>query len=513
MNKTTRRDFLRYSSIGLGGIFLAACGIDVTPMAVATQGQAAASPDPTSTSIATQGQAAATLAPTAKVTNRTVGLFLNDPRACPGYTLLAPKQNMLTYLIDNEGRIVNTWTSQYPPGQSAYLLPDGNLMRAAMVRNPDINTGGGEGGRIEEFDWDGNLVWSVDYSTNQHMQHHDFVALANGNVLMLVCEKKTYQEALAAGFNPGLIPDAQAQGYILPDSIIEINPTRPAGGTVVWEWHVWDHLVQDYSPSKSNFGNVAANPGLINPNGDGRQIPVFWNHMNSIAYHPGLDQVMVSVRGNSEIWILDHSTTLQQAAGHTGGKYGRGGDLIYRWGNPVQYGAGSQQNEMLFQEHDAVWIDANCPGAGDILIFNNGAGRGYSTVDEITPPVDEQRGYVQAAGSAFGPTGLTWTYRANPLNSFYSDEISGAQRLPNGNTLICLGVNGTLFEVTSGGEMVWKYVNPVVNTGPLGPSDSIPADPARPDQSLNELFKVQRYAPDYPGLVGRNLTPAGIIEK
>lgn len=235
--------------------------------------------------------------------------------------------------------------------------------------------------------------------------------------------------------------------------------------------------------------------------------------MNSIAYNLGLDQVMVSVRGNSEIWIIDHSTTTEQSAGHTGGKYGRGGDLIYRWGNPSQYGTGTQQNEMLFQQHDAVWIDATCPGAGDILIFNNGVARGYSTVDEITPSVDKPHGYEQSAGSAYGPTNLTWTYRANPPTSFFSYEISGAQRLPNGDTLICSGVDGTLFEVTSDGEMVWKYVNPVANTGPLGSTDSIPPDPARPDQYLNELFKVQRYAPDYPGLVGKDLTPGGTIEK
>ncbi len=496
MKKFSRRDFIKYSALGLGGAFLTTCGTDVIPVSVPTQMQASPSP-----------------LPTPILLNRTVGLFMNDPKAYQGYTLLAPKQNMFTYLIDNEGRVVNTWTSQYPPGQSAYLLPNGDLMRAAMTRNPNINTGGGDGGRIEECDWDGNLVWSLDYSTDQHMQHHDFVALANGNILMLVCEKKSYQEAIMAGFDPMKIQSGRTQGYILPDSVIEIKPTKPIGGTVVWEWHVWDHLIQDYSSSKSNYGNVQANPGLIDPNGGNQQIPVFWNHMNSIAYNLGLDQVMVSVRGNSEIWIIDHSTTTEQSAGHTGGKYGRGGDLIYRWGNPSQYGTGTQQNEMLFQQHDAVWIDATCPGAGDILIFNNGVARGYSTVDEITPSVDKPHGYEQSAGSAYGPTNLTWTYRANPPTSFFSYEISGAQRLPNGDTLICSGVDGTLFEVTSDGEMVWKYVNPVANTGPLGSTDSIPPDPARPDQYLNELFKVQRYAPDYPGLVGKDLTPGGTIEK
>ncbi len=445
------------------------------------------------------------------IAGRTVGLFLNDPRAFQGYTLLAPKQNIMTYLIDNYGEVVHTWKSNYPPGQSAYLLSNGNLIRAATINNPNINTGGGEGGRIEEYDWDGNLVWSMDYSTDTYMQHHDFVPLPNGDILMLVCEKKTYAEALAAGFDPSKIQAVQQMGYILPDSVVEVKPTFPEGGTVVWEWHVWDHLIQDYSSSEANYGNVAAHPELIDPNG-GRQTPVFWNHMNSIAYNAALDQVMVSVRGNSEIWIIDHSTTSAQAAGHTGGKSGNGGDLIYRWGNPAQYGAGTQNNEALFQQHDAVWVDSGDPGAGDILIFNNGLGRGYSTIDEIAPPLQGNGRYTLAAGSTYGPTNLAWTYKANPPNSFYSDEISGAQRLPNGDTLICSGVNGTLFEVTAAGETVWKYVNPVVKTGPLGATDAIPPDPAKQGQYLNEVFKVQRYAPDFPGLVGRDLTPKGTIE-
>jgi hypothetical protein len=370
--------------------------------------------------------------------------------------LLAPKQYTTTYLIDNQGRVVHEWrASKYPPGQSAYLLENGDLIRAAATRNPDINTGGGEGGRIEEYDWNNNLVWQLDYSSAQYMQHHDFVPLPNGNILMLVCEKKTYAEAVASGFDPSKLQQVQNQGYMLPDSVVEIKPTKPVGGTVVWEWHVWDHLVQDYSAAKSNYGNAAAHPELIDPNG-GRQIAVFWNHMNSITYNPDLDQVMLSVRGNSDIWIVDHSTTTAQAAGHTGGKYGKGGDLLYRWGNPSQYRAGTQNDQTLFQQHCAVWIPLNYPGAGDILIFNNGIGRNYTTVDEITPPTDANGNYTLANGSAYGPKNLTWTYKANPPTSFYASEISGAQRLPNGNTLICDGIHGILFEVTAGGEMVWN---------------------------------------------------------
>ena len=509
-------------------IILYGCTTPITTSVKSAQNTTITSPVPTTTNSAsntviasaiaiattTTPSTVTTAAFSSSDTAQTVGLFLNDPRAFVGYTLLAPKMYTSTYLIDNSGKVVHQWTaSKYPPGQSAYLLADGDLIRACSVPNRDLTTGGGEGGRIEEFDWAGNMVWYLDYSTPQYMQHHDFTVLPNGNILMLVVEKKTYDEAIAAGFDPSkLNGEIKTNGYMVPDSLVEIKPTLPSGGTVVWQWRVWDHLIQDYSASKANYGTVSAHPELVNPNGD-QQIPAFWNHMNSITYNAKLDQVMVSVRGNSEIWIIDHTTTTSQAAGHSGGKYAKGGDLLYRWGNPYQYGAGARNENTLFQQHCAMWIDTNLPGARDILIFNNGLGRGYTTIDEITPPVDANGNYSLTAGKAFGPTSLTWTYQANPPTSFFASEISGAQRLPNGDTLICDGIHGILFEVTAKGETVWKYINPVVKSGPLGKDDVIPADPAKQGSFMNEVFRVVRYAPDYPGLVGRTLTPGVTLEK
>ena len=449
------------------------------------------------------------------IAGQTVGLFVNTASAWQGYTLLAPKHYTSTYLINNEGVVVHSWNgSKYEPGQSAYLLENGNLMRAAMTKGP-LSTGGGEGGRIEEYDWNGNLVWEFNYSTDIYMSHHDFRPLPNGNVLILAVEKKTYDQAIAAGFDPSkLSPDISSKGYMLPDSVVEVKPIRPVGGVVVWEWHVWDHLIQDYSSSRANYGNVSAHPELIDADGEGRQLPLFWNHMNSIAYNANLDQIILSVRGNSEIWIIDHSTTTSQAASHSGGRTGKGGDLLYRWGNPITYKVGTASDQKLFQQHDAEWISSDCPGAGDILLFNNGLNRNYSSIDEFTPPaVDINGNYPISAGSAYLPRNLTWTYVANPPSSLYSEAISGAQRLPNGNTLICDGVHGTLTEVTLSGEVVWKYVNPVVTTGPMIQGSTIPPDPARAGEFLNAVFRVERYPLDYIGLRGRDLTPGNAIER
>ncbi len=451
---------------------------------------------------------------TSTTVSQQVGLILNTAKAFVGYTLFAPKHNGATYLIDNNGQVVHAWTaSKYEPGQSVYLLENGHLLRACMTKGR-LSTGGGEGGRVEEYDWDGKLVWEFDYSTDQRMQHHDIHPLPNGNILMLAVERKTYDQAIAAGFSPSKLEgQVKRDGMILPDMVVEVKPTYPSGGQVVWEWHVWDHLIQDVDKTKSNYGNVAAHPELIQADDEGRAVPTFWNHMNSIDYNPALDQILLSVRGNSEVWIIDHGTTTAEAASHAGGKRGKGGDLLYRWGNPQMYDAGTRDNQTFYQQHDAEWVEPGYPGTGNITVFNNGLGRNYSTIDEFTPPVDAKGNYSIVAGQAFGPKTFAWSYKANPPSSLFAGAISGAQRLPNGNTLIDDGTHGTFIEVTSSGEVVWKYVNPVVTNGALAKNAGIPTDPVREGELMNAVFRVYRYAPTYPGLVGKTLTPSGVLEK
>lgn len=450
--------------------------------------------------------------------NRTVGLMKYDTsKTFEGYTLFAPKQNSMTYLINNEGRKINEWnTSKFPPGQSVYLLENGNLLRSCMTKGK-LSSGGGEGGRIEEYDWDDNLVWELDYSTDTYMQHHDIKKLPNGNILMLVIEKKTYAECIEAGFNPSnLNPEIQQKG-MLPDCIIEIKPTYPKGGTVVWEWHTWDHLIQNFDQSKSNYGDPKAHPELIDCDGDGRKLPVFWNHMNSIDYNPQFDQIAVSVRGNSEVWIIDHSTTNAEAKSHSGGKRGKGGDLLYRWGNPFTYGAGTKADQRYFEQHDVEWILPGRPGEGNFTCFNNGIGRGtiYSSVDEFTPAVDNEGNYTLKSG-IFTPENFKWTFKGSVKGSLeglrYSENISGAQRQPNGNTIICSGTIGQFLEVTSNGEIVWEYICPVDQTGPLNQGDQLKVDQARPDERMNSVFRIYKYAPDYPAFDDKTIIPGDFIE-
>ena len=444
----------------------------------------------------------------------TVGLMLNNTsKAYAGYTLMSPLHSTATYLLNNAGQYVHKWTSTGEPGRSSYLLENGHMIRASAMPNVGPSTGGGEGGRIEEYDWAGNLVWGFNYYSATYIAHHDFKVLPNGNVLILASEKKTYAEVIAAGFNPALL-DASitTQGYMLPDYLVEVKPTGSSSGDVVWEWHIWDHMIQDFDASKNNYGVVANHPELIDVNGvANNKIQQFWNHANGIDYNAGLDQIMISIRGNSELFVIDHGTTTAQSASHAGGSRGKGGDILYRWGYAQQYDRGTSAERKLYQQHHTHWIEPGLPGAGNILIYNNGIGRGYSTVDEIVPPVDAAGNYSIASGAAYGPTSALWTYTGTPPASFYSAEISGAQRLPNGNTLITEGIKGNLFEVTSAGETVWRYVNPVTTT-PLAQGSTVPTDPNRSDQFMNAVFRVTRYGADFPGLLGKDLTPIGTIE-
>ena len=456
--------------------------------------------------------------------NRRIGLIKNSDQAFPGYTLFAPKHFLFTYLMTNDGQVVNSWASQYEPGQSVYLLPNGHLLHCCFTRNPGF-IGGGEGGRLEEYDWEGNLVWEYWCSDDQKLMHHDIEPLPNGNILAMVVEKKSYEECIAAGFPP----QALRERWLFPDYVVEVEPTRPEGGKIVWEWHVWDHLIQEHDPAKPNYGRAAEHPELIDVNVNGRGVRAFWNHMNSIDYNAELDQIMLSVRGCSELWIIDHSTPTQEAAGHTGGRSGKGGGLLYRWGNPVAYGRGDVGDQTLFQQHDAQWIESGCPGEGNILIFNNGLNRlppgagdrrdlpryavgrgwGYSSVDELVPPVEGNGQYVLEPGAAYGPTKPIWTYVAGNPTDFFAEAISGAQRLPNGNMLICDGTSGVFFEVTREGDTVWEYVCPVTGDGPIKQGDPIPLDHRA--HAMNAVFKIHRYPVDYPGLAGKALTPEGLI--
>ena len=394
-----------------------------------------------------------------------------------GYTLFGPEYSTYTYLIDMDCKIVHTWKSNYIQGFGTYLLENGDLLRLDQFGSDISFTAGGRAGRVEKFDSKSTLLWEFDYANNEHCSHHDIEPLPNGNVLIIAWESKTKEEAISAGRNPNRL----RSNSIWPDHIIEVQPTGSNGGNIVWKWHIWDHLIQDYDPTKENYGVVEDHPELIDINYGNTEAD--WTHTNAVDYNEEFDQILLSVHNFNEIWVIDHSTTTQEAAGHTGGNSGKGGDLLYRWGNPQAYRAGDASDQQFFGQHGANWIAEGCPGEGNILVFNNGRGRRYSSVDEIIPSVNNNGNYEYISGQAYGPDEPIWIYTAENPTDMFSMTLSNPQRLPNGNTLICSANQGLLSEVTQEKEVVWEYQYKNI----LHPN-------------ANAIGRAERYPLDYPGI-------------
>lgn len=416
-----------------------------------------------------------------------------------GYVLFAPITSTKTYLIDKCGNKMKTWNSTYRPGQSCYILPDGTLLRSGNANNTTFSAGG-KGGIIEKIDWNDNVVWTFTISSTTECQHHDIRPLPNGNILAIVWDLKTDTEAIAQGRNPAL-----TTATVWSEKIIEIQPTGSSGGTIVWEWHLWDHLIQDFDNSKPNFGTISSNPQLINLNYDASANATNgqdWIHMNSIDYNSSLDQILVSSHSFNEIWVIDHSTSTTQAASHIGGNSSKGGDLLYRWGNPQAYSNGTLADQRFFGQHNAQWINSGLPYQDQIMVFNNGNNRNggnYSTVEIINPPVN---GNNYTTTLPYLPATNSWIYNDGNPDSFYAQNISGAQQLSNGNVMICNGPVGTFFEINTTGEKLWEYINPAGTT--------VMTQGATPAQ--NSVFRATFYPLDYSGFVGKTLTAAGTIE-
>lgn len=435
--------------------------------------------------------------------SQVIGLTLHTPQSYNGYTLFCPSGSRTTYLIDNCGKLVRTWESDYLPGQSVYLLENGNLLRTCRIGS-NFNAGG-SGGRLELHSWDGELLWSYNYSSDTFHHHHDVEPLPNGNILLIAWDLKTAEEVEPLG-------RWNANADLWAERVIEIEPVGTDEINVVWEWYLWDHLIQDADINKVNYGVVEDHPELVDinagnsENGGGPGGGSDWIHLNSISYEPIHDRIILSSRNLSEIWVIDHSTSTQEAAGHTGGNSGRGGDLLFRWGNPRFYDRGTLEDQILFGQHDAKFIEQGLEDEGKIMLFNNGQGRpdgNYSSVEIIDPPYDINDEFVIIGEQAFGPIDSDWIFTNDPLDAFYSSRISGAQRLPNGNTLICEGIKGRFFEIDYFGNLVWEYVSPIINGNPAEQGTII---------TNNAVFRATKYSEDYPAFEGKTLIAGDPIE-
>jgi hypothetical protein len=260
--------------------------------------------------------------------------------------------------------------------------------------------------------------------------------LPNGNVIALVWERMQVQEAIDNG--------SVHNRDLYTEAIIEIDPKTDQ---IVWEWHSWDHLVQDFDDTKKNFGIISDNPQLIDFNYTEQQDDGDIMHSNGIAYDEVNDLIYMSVNFYHEVWVIDHSTNTAEAASSAGGNYQKGGDLVYRFGNPEAYN-NSMGDRLFYNNHFPNLIDTEGSGQKNMLIFvNNMDNTEQSVVYELQFP-----NTFELLPNANNEPEIVWSFTDPEL---YSPKVSGAVTLPNGNRLITEGDFG-FWEVTIEGEVVWK---------------------------------------------------------
>jgi len=299
---------------------------------------------------------------------------------------------------------------------------------------------------LQKYNWDGLLLWTFIFEEGECLIHHEQVILPNGNILA-ICK-----ETIIAGENIYFNED------LVIDKIIEIEPLDNDQANIIWEWHFYDHLIQDYDPNMLNYGIISENPQLFNINaynllGD-------FTHLNCVDFNSELNQIIFSSRSLNEIFIIDHSTTTEEAKSHIGGIYGKGGDFLYRWGNPINYNRGDFGDQKLHAPHAVNWINSDYPGGGNILLFDNEYDVSISAIIEFQPPILSNGLYSLDANEPFEPNEYTWI---NHSSNYYSLSHSGAFRMPNGNTLITIfGVPPlyeiNIIEIDENGVLQWEYL-------------------------------------------------------
>ncbi len=355
-------------------------------------------------------------------------------KAYNGYTLYAPLGNGgrdfqagsepfeipgVIYLIDMNGNIVHEWKTPFR-AWFGRILPNGNLLVACSDGKKipgrigiEPYLIGGTQGWIYELDWKGHIIWSY-FDGNQH---HDFRRLPNGNLIYLSFEKvpKDLQKKVRGGIKGSEFKD----GTMVNDLIVEVTPD----GKRVWEWHANDHMDPDIDVMALTHSRQE------------------WGHGN------GLD---VTDDGNI-IYDARHTDTVYMIDKKTGKILWRFGNIAYldKESGRIEY-KDPGSSDTLGGQHNVQIIRPGLPGAGNILLYDNGMHADTSRAVEIDPKSLKVVWEEKLGSSFMGRLG----------RKHFSSFISSVQRLPNGNTFICDGGNGRLFEITSKQEIVWEYVNP-----------------------------------------------------
>lgn len=452
--------------------------------------------------------------------------YWDESKAYNGYTLFGTRG--MSYLVDMEGRLVRTWNIGTNP-----RFTDGGTLLDAVGGNPSNQNS------WKELDWDGNTVWQYTEARSNYHGHHDFAKIYNpklGDSTFIYITNKdlTSAQCLAAGCDASNnYTGAQM------DAIVEVDMQ----GNVIWEWCFFDHVVQDMYPSiTTTYGVIANNPGKIDLNLRGNSVKSDWNHCNSLDYNEALDMIVInSVHG--EFYVIDHGNTFipNDADSSIVLAASTAGDFKYRFGDPAKYDKGDPPSvldnwekataghKQLGGSHNIQWINPGLPGEGNFMVFCNG-----QNLFELTPQsyIIEINPFLNSAGTNTGnfvsppdagyrivnsPNSnlmkekknvskqIVWSFSSKNNTSFYSTIGSGAERLPNGNTLVCSMNDGHFFEVEPNDtSIVWEYINPMTRDGLKKIKvDNYP--------TYNGVFRAYRYSSTHPALVGHDLTPGNTM--
>ncbi|MBW2063548.1 MAG: aryl-sulfate sulfotransferase [Deltaproteobacteria bacterium] len=373
-------------------------------------------------------------------------------RAFRGYTLItpmpgrfAPEPNRVVgkvSLMNMEGEIVHYWTTPYPPFY-ARLMPDGHLVAVFRCSREHPNRPGfdeyhmgGATGLLMELDWEGRILFEH-FDPNMH---HDFRKLKNGNYMYVGWE--VVPKELATKVRGGQKGTEHKDGTMFCDYFREID----SSGRTQWEWHGIEHFDPDIDII-----------GAIHPREE-------WTHINTVDVMPN-GNIFSCSRHTDGAFIIDRNS----------------GEIVWRWGNVAYLDKKTGQVEhrdirdqkTMGGPHDAHLIEPGLPGEGNMLIYDNSMYRYISRAVEVDITTGD---IVWQSEPDFGIEG----YVNGRVH--FSPFISGADRLPNGNTLICSGGNGVVFEVTKDRETVWHWVRPEPNL----------------DGAVHwGIFRAHRYPPDY----------------
>lgn len=418
--------------------------------------------------------------------SQTIGLIQNEIGVSDGYILFTPEQSTKAYLINNCGELINEWEFNEDAGLSAYLLENGNILRAGKDS-------------LQIRDWDNNVIWTYATTDNGIRQHHDIEPLPNGNILCVTTEVFTNAEISELGRDPSITAD-----NFRIDKIVELQPIGINDAEIVWEWKMSEHLIQDFDNTKQNFGSVEDHPELIDINFN-NGYDNDWTHVNSVDYNDNLDQIIISVRHLNEIMIIDHSTSYIEVSGHIGGNSNMGGDIIFRWGNPQVYRQGDASSQKLYAQHDAKWIKDDYLDGGKISVFNNGGnGTGiYSSLHILEPSIN---GYVyQKQDNIFLPLDYSWSWNGDSFEETVNEGRKCALQLQeNGNAIFVEYTKCSINEISRTGELLWSYVCPV--------GEEVLTQGQETNELLSGIFRGERYTPDFPGFIGKDMSPQSIIE-